>query len=158
MKRFREVVAAAVLLFAGCATTRPAPASPALQSEIRQALQRWNEANGRGDLAAVMAQFDDAPDLLLVGSDRGEIFQGREAIQGWLAKLFVRNRFGWEMDRVEIAASGDAAWVFVEGSIVVKDLAGGLRVRRPYRFTGVLVRRGEGWAWRLFDGSVPAAD
>lgn len=62
------------------------------------------------------------------------------------------------MDRVEISVNGDTAWVFVEGSMTVKAVSGQVRGTTPYRFTGVLVERGGGWLWRLFDGSVPAAD
>jgi ketosteroid isomerase-like protein len=150
----------AVFLLAGCASTRPAPTPPsdAVQAEIRSALQRWNDDAGRGDLTAFMSRFDDAADILLVGSDKGEVFKGRAQIEGWLGKLMAKNRFSWQMDRVDIGASGDTAWVFVDGAMIVRNAAGKVLVTTPYRFTGVLVKRGDGWAWRLFDGSVPAGE
>ncbi len=148
------------LALAGCASTRPAPtetredARPAVQA----ALARWNEAAGRGDLAGMMAQLDDRAEVLLVGSDTGEVFAGRPAIETWLARLFRNARFTWKMDRVDVDANGDTAWVFVEGAMSVTDKAGKPRGSTPYRFSGVLVRRDGGWAWRQWHGSIPRAE
>jgi ketosteroid isomerase-like protein len=152
--------AVAAVLLSGCASARPSPTPPSegVQAEIRSALLRWNEDAQRGDLPAFMGQFDDSADIVLVGSDRGEIFKGRAQIEGWLGKLMAKNRFSWQMDRVDIGASGDTAWVFVDGAMIVKNVDGKVLVTTPYRFTGVLVKRGDGWAWRLFNGSVPAGE
>jgi ketosteroid isomerase-like protein len=160
MKIWAMCWTAGALLVAGCASTRPAPtASPeSVKAEVRLALQKWNDAAGRGDLAACMSQFDDTADIQLVGSDRGEVFRGRVEIETWLGKLMARNRFGWQMDRVDIDSSGDTAWAFVEGTMTVRDREGKVRATTPYRFTGVLVKRGDGWGWRLFHGSVPAGE
>jgi ketosteroid isomerase-like protein len=137
----------AAMAVAGCAGARPSRQPPAeVKSEVRQALQRWNDLAGAGDLAAFMSQFDDGADLLVVGSDKGEVFQGRAAIEGWLGKLLAGNRFGWQMDRVDIDANGDTAWAFVEGSMTVRALSGKVRGTTPYRFTAVLVKRGDRWA------------
>ncbi len=160
MKTTAVYAAVTAFLLVGCASARPTPSPPsdAVPAEIKSALERWNDDAGRGDLAAFMSQFDDSADILLVGSDKGEVFKGRAQIEGWLGKLMAKNRFSWRMDRVDISASGDTAWVFVDGAMIVKDAAGKVLVTTPYRFTGVLVRRGDGWAWRLFNGSVPVAE
>jgi ketosteroid isomerase-like protein len=160
MKTGAVHAAVAAVLLVGCASTRPSPTPPsdAVHAQITSALQRWNDDAGSGDLAAFMSQFDDAADILLVGSDKGEVFKGRAQIEGWLGKLMKKNRFSWQMDRVDISASADTAWVFVDGAMIVKNDAGKVLVTTPYRFSGVLVRRGEGWAWRLFNGSVPAGE
>lgn len=146
------------LLLLGCAPPRAAPASApaAVAAEIRAALDRFNAASARGDLAAVLAGFDDRADILVVGSDKGEVYQGRAAMAGWLGKLYQGTGFGWQMDRVDLGHHGDTAWVFVEGRMVLRDLASGkVRGTTPYRFTGVLVKQGGAWTWRLFHGSVP---
>jgi ketosteroid isomerase-like protein len=160
MKTSTAYAAVTAFLLAGCATERPTPTLPHddVQVEIKGTLQRWNDDAGRGDLPAFMAQFDDAADILLVGSDKGEVFKGRAQIEGWLGKLMARNRFSWRMDRVDISASGDTAWAFVEGAMIVKNVAGKVLVTTPYRFTGVLVKRGDRWAWRLFNGSIPRGE
>jgi ketosteroid isomerase-like protein len=150
-------VAMAAAGLVGCASARPA-ARAAPEDELRIALARWNDAATRGDLPAFMAQFDDAPDLLLVGSDKGEVFRGRAAIEGWLSRLFKGARFSWTIDRADVGGSGDVAWVFVEGAMNVSDKAGKPRGSTPYRFSGVLVRRDGGWAWRQWHGSIPRAE
>jgi hypothetical protein len=106
MKITAAHAAVTALLLPGRASappTWPLP-SDALEPEIRIALQGWNDAASRGDLAAFMAPFDDSADILLVGSDKGEVFKGRAQVEGW-----------------------------------------------P-------VKRGDVWAWRLFNGSVPAGE
>ena len=151
---------AVLLLCAGCAAPRTVPAASdsSVQAEIRQALADFNDAGGKGDLARVMSLFDADPDILMVGSDKGEVFKGRAAMEGWLRALLTGNRFSWRMDRVDISHHGDTAWAFVEGAMMVSNPAGKVWKTTPYRFTAVLVRRGEGWAWRVFQGSVPVAE
>jgi ketosteroid isomerase-like protein len=130
-----------------------------VKAEVRRALDLFGEASGRGDLPAVLAQFEDAADILVVGSDKGEVFKGRAAIEGWLGQLYKGSGFSWQMDRVDISHQGDTAWAFVEGRMEVRAKATGkLRFSAPYRFSAVLVRRGEGWAWRLFHGSAPGKE
>jgi len=161
MLRTNRLPAAALILtvLGGCATSRsaPSPSPENVQAEVRSALQRWNDAAGSGDVRALLSQFDDGADILLVGSDVGEVFKGRAAMEAWLVKLTARNRFGWQMDRVEVGSNGSTAWTFVEGSMTVRDGTGKVRGVTPYRFTGVLVKRGDSWAWTLFHGSVPVA-
>jgi ketosteroid isomerase-like protein len=153
--------ATGLLLLAGCAASRPVTSAStsasldAVEAQVREALQRFNAAAAAGDLAAVMAQFDDRDDLLLAGSDKGEVFKGRAAMEGWLGRLLKQSRFSWQMDRVEVSHAGDTAWAFVDGSMTVTDAAGKVRGTTPYRIAAVLVKRGGVWRWRLFDGSVP---
>jgi ketosteroid isomerase-like protein len=157
MVRRQVIPGVAVLLVAGCAAPRTEPA--ALQAEVRRALDQFNETSGRGDLQGVLALFDDQADILLVGSDKGEVYKGRAAMEGWLGALYRGNGFNWQMDRVEISGHGDTAWAFVEGKMSVREKATGkLRFSSPYRFSAVLVRRGSGWAWRLFHGSAPGRE
>ena len=106
-----------------------------------------------------MAQFDDNAEIMLVGSDKGEVFKGRAAMEGWLASLYRTSGFGWQMDRVEISHHGETAWAFVEGKMNVYSKATGkLRFSTPYRFSAVLVKRGDRWVWRLFHGAAPGKE
>jgi len=142
----------------GCQAPRSVPAPAQVDAEVRQALEQFSNAAAAGDVKACLALFEDRADILLVGSDKGEVFKGPAAMEGWLRGLLRSNRFSWEMDRVDLSHHGDTAWAFVEGRMVVKDPAGKLRFKAPYRFSAVLVRRGDGWAWRLFHGSAPGKE
>lgn len=150
----------AALLLLGCAAPKPLPRPSAatVEAEVRRALAQFDAAAAAGDVKGCLALFEERADILLVGSDKGEVFKGPAAMEGWLAALLRGNRFSWEMDRVDISHNGDTAWAFVEGRMVVKDPAGRLRFKAPYRFSAVLVRRGDGWAWRLFHGSAPGKE
>ncbi len=142
----------------GCrpVSTSSPTSSEAGQAEIRRALDAFNEASGRGDLAGVMATFDEQADILLVGSDTGEVYKGRDATEAQLGRWYKSSGFSWQMDRVEISRSGDTAWAFVEGKMKVTSKATGqLRFSAPYRFSVVFVNRGGRWLLHLFHGSAP---
>lgn len=140
----------------GCRPPQAASQPPAaVEAEVRKALEAFNTTTAAGDLEGTLNHFEARPDILLVGSDKGEVYKGRAAMEGWLKALYRGNRFHWEMDRVDISHHGDTAWAFVEGRMVVQDPAGKLRFKAPYRYSAVLVRRDGGWAWRMFHGSVP---
>lgn len=152
---------AAIFSLSGCTPPQPLspPSAEQVPVEVRRALDHFSEVSGRGDLAAVLALFDDRADILLVGSDKGEVYQGRPAMQAWLGQLYQASGFSWQMDRVEISHHGETAWLFVEGKMNVRDKSNGkLRFSAPYRFTGVLVKRGDRWLWRLFHGSAPGKE
>jgi len=124
------------------------------EKDIRNSLQLWNDAAKERDIEKAMSLFDDSENILLVGSDSGEICKGKEQISKWLKMLFDYASFSWELDRVDIDYSGNTAWVFTEGKMVVTPSNGKTR-KVPYRFTGILVKRNNVWKWRLFNGSNP---
>jgi ketosteroid isomerase-like protein len=125
---------------------------------IRATLSTLNEVMARRDAPALMALFDDDDDILLVGSDTGEVYHGRIAVAGFIKALcglpFV---FSFETPDVTIRQEGRSAWVFVNGTMVhTRD--NGQVTRRPYRFSVAMVKRGQAWRWQLFHGSVPGGE
>lgn len=127
------------------------------KGEITEALKLWNTNAEKSKLDSFMSLFDNSDNIMLVGSDKGEIFKGKDQIRGWLTRLVEHASFSWDMDRIDIDANGKTAWVFVEGAMIVKWDTGQTR-RTPYRFTGILVKKNNSWKWRLFDGSIPAGE
>ncbi|RZK11520.1 MAG: hypothetical protein EOO46_06455 [Flavobacterium sp.] len=125
--------------------------------DVENALKEWNQTAKEANLKKFMNLFDDNSKTLIVGSDKGEIFEGKKSIEEWLGKLFKSNSFEWEMQRINIDHSGKTAWVFVNGFMIVTS-QNGEKHRTPYRFTGVLVKVKNDWKWRLFDGSVPESE
>ena len=155
---FVSLIAACPLVARGTPEVVPPQSAEGVETEVRRALAQFDAAAAAGDVKGCLALFEDRADILLVGSDKGEVYKGPAAMEGWLTALLRNNRFSWEMDRVDISHHGDTAWAFVEGRMVVKDPTGKLRFKAPYRFSAVLVRRGDGWAWRLFHGSAPGKE
>src|SRR6478752_9459398 len=127
------------------------------EKEIRTSLQLWNDAAKRRDTTAIMKMFDKAEDIMLVGSDSGEIFKGPSAVKQFMIFLFAQYSFSWDMKRVDIAYNENTAWAFTEGNMTVTDNNGGIIVT-PYRFTAIFVKRNDGWKWRLYNGSIPKGE
>ena len=150
-----------VLVITGCQSPNPVPSSSpeVVQKEVRLELEQFSQLSGKSDLKGILARFDDQADIILVGSDAGEVFKGRAAMEGWLGKLYKYSGFSWKMNRIEISNNGNTAWAFVEVmAVVTKSDTGALRFTAPYRFSAVLVKQGESWKWKLFHGSAPAKE
>jgi len=123
-----------------------------VKGEITKTLELWNNNAKNSDLGGFMSLFDDSENIMVIGSDSGEVFKGKEQIKRWLTQLFDMASFSWEMDRIDIDYNENTAWVFVEGRMVVAFKTGETK-KTPYRFTGIMVRKGNDWKWRLFNGS-----
>jgi ketosteroid isomerase-like protein len=131
--------------------------SDKVKAEITEALKIWNAAGKSANVDQSMALFDDSENIMLIGSDKGEVNKGKAQCKEWLTQIFGFASFSWEMDSINIDSNGKTAWVFVEGTMVVEFKQGGSK-RTPYRFTGILIKKKDGWKWRLFDGSAPRGE
>ena len=125
-----------------------------VKNEITAALELWNTMAKSRDTGRFMDLFDKTADIIVVGSDSGEVFKGREQIEGWMKMLFAHRSFSWDMKRIDIDHNGNTAWVFMDGYMMVTNDKG-KSAKFPYRFTGILVKSKNEWKWRLFDGSAP---
>ena len=125
--------------------------------EIKDVLKTWNDAAKSANLEDFMALYDNSSSVILVGSDSGEIFYGSDQIKGWLGGLFKNNSFEWEMNKTFIDHYENTAWVFMDGAMIVTNKEG-KKFQTPYRFTGILIRKNNGWKWRLFNGSIPKGE
>ncbi|MCX6285058.1 MAG: nuclear transport factor 2 family protein [Bacteroidetes bacterium] len=126
----------------------------AFKKEISATLDLWNNLAKSRDVSHFMDLFDNNAAIMAIGSDSGEVFKGREQIEGWMKTLFAHRSFSWEMKRVDIDHNGNTAWVFMDGYMIVTNDKG-KTVKFPYRFTGILVKVKNTWKWRHFDGAVP---
>lgn len=156
----RLAVALLVAFGVGCAT--PA-AEPNDERAIRNTLEELNAACAARDLPSFLALFDDEDDkVLFVGSDAAEVFRGKGAAGNFMKTLFdLPFTFGFDLATVTIRRTGDSAWVFVDGHMIRTGDRGpttGKVVRDRYRFSITMVRRGPGWRWQLFHGSIPARE
>ncbi len=133
------------------------PAAEKVKAEIREVLNIWNETAKKADVDRCLSLFDDGDDVILAGSDIGEICRGKAQIRKWLSAIFAHANFSWDMKTIDIDYNGKTAWVFVEGAMIVQ-WDNGQTVKTPYRFTGIIVRKNKVWKWRLFNGSIPRGE
>lgn len=124
-----------------------------MRAQIRQVLGRFNELVSTRNLQ-VLAEFAPGDDILLIGSDSGEVARGSQELAAFFARIFARDSaFSWEWDRIDISYAGDLAWFFADGRVVLSTAKE--QRKSPYRITGVLERHGERWLWRQYHGSEP---
>ena len=123
-------------------------------SEITAALHRFCALLAARD-PAVIQEFAADADVLLVGSEAGEVAAGPDQIAEFFRAILaqpVTIAFEWRETRASV--EGDQAWLFATGDVVVRSPDG--ERRGPYRLTGVLQRRDGKWLWKHFHGSEPA--
>jgi len=124
-----------------------------LQSRVERVIERFFALVSARD-PNVLAEFAPGDDLILVGSDDGEIARGRAQIEAFFKRLYTRDStFSWQMQRVDAFADGDIAWFFAAGRMIVESPAGTKDL--SYRISGVLQRIGHHWLWKQYHGSEP---
>jgi len=107
-------------------------------------------ANGRH--RETVESFTDDPDVMLIGSETGELAVGPEALRAFFADLYAQPyRVIFTLPERRVSAMGNVAWLTGEGTYRLST--GG--EEKPYRLTAVLERRQERWLWQLFSGSEP---
>jgi ketosteroid isomerase-like protein len=121
------------------------------REEILLALGEFRAAVSERRLEGVLSMFAPDADATLIGSSVGEIARGPIELRAFLEQVFASPQtISWEWDDVSVSASGEVAWLWLEGALVLDG-----RSDRPYRISGVLERRQGRWLWTLFHGSEP---
>jgi ketosteroid isomerase-like protein len=121
------------------------------REEILWMLGEFRAAVSQRRLEGALSMFAPDADATLIGSSLGEIARGPIELRPFLERTFASPQaIGWEWDDVSISCSGDVAWLWLEGALVLDG-----RSDRAYRISGVLERRQGRWIWMLFHGSEP---
>ena len=125
-----------------------------VRDEVLSKLSALDACVRRGDLVETLALFVHDAEVLLLGSEAGELARGTAALTEFFTSLFALPvRLGWVWHQSDVAALGDVAWLCAQGVVCVRH--GAEDTQRPYRVTGVLVRRDGEWRWAQFHGSEP---
>jgi ketosteroid isomerase-like protein len=107
------------------------------------------------DADSMLSMFDNADDIMMVGSDSSEVKHGRKEIkdllQVALGKPYIIN---WNFTNAEVFTSNQVAWAFVNNSVILLN-EDGSEVRIPYRLTSVWIKNGKDWKLKFFNGSIP---
>jgi ketosteroid isomerase-like protein len=58
------------------------------EQAIRSSIEEMNAVLAKRDLAGFMALYDDNENIMLIGSDVGEIYRGRQEMAGFIKMLY----------------------------------------------------------------------
>lgn len=124
-----------------------------VKSQVYEVLERFIELVSTQNLQ-VLAKFAPDDDVLLIGSELGEVAAGRDELATFFARIFARETtFSWGWDRIEASHAGNLAWFFAEGRVILSITKE--QRKSPYRISGVLERHDGRWLWRQYHGSEP---
>lgn len=126
------------------------------RTQVLQALSRFEALMAERD-PALFLEFAEEPDICLAGSEIRNLAIGLDEIEAHFRDYFdLPARITWEWRRRDVSSNGNVAWVFADGDLVLRGNGG--EQRSPYRLTGVLERRANGWRWRHIHGSEPRSN
>jgi len=129
-----------------------------VDSSIIKSLDDMNKMLATKDLQKIMSVFEDGEDIMLVGSDSGEVYIGREQIEEFFKMIvslpFV---FSFEMNILSVNQINNTGWFFGEGKMIHTRPDGKVTFV-PYRITAILVKKGNEWKWKVFSGAIPRGE
>jgi ketosteroid isomerase-like protein len=124
-----------------------------LKTQIYEVIERFSNLVSKKDMG-VLDEFAASDEVLLVGSDSGEIAHGRQELEAFFKRVYNHDAsFSWTWNHINVWHTGDIAWFFADGQVLLTGPNG--QRKSPYRTSGVLERDGTRWYWRQYHGSEP---
>ncbi len=124
------------------------------EAQVREAVRQFDEALDRRDLESALALCTN--DIVFVGSGEGEQAVGRAAVIDMAQALAAQAadvEFTVTDSTLDVNVYGEVAVIASFGTAELRSLRGNRR--GPYRLTGILVKEGGSWKWRIHHGSEP---
>src|SRR6187551_110145 len=95
-------------------------ADAATRSEVLWALGELRAAISEKRIEGVLTLFAPDADATLLGSGIGECATGPMNMRPFLEDLFDSpDTYSWEWDDVNVSCSGDVAWLWLDGALMV---------------------------------------
>lgn len=108
-----------------------------------------------GDAQQAMPFYANDKDVVVIGSDKKEIFKGPAQLKkAFSATVKPFSKLTYKAKPYEVSACGNVAWV--SGAGVYDGMAGGKKFRMDGRFSCVLEKRAGKWLIVHLHYSVPA--
>ncbi len=147
----------ALLLLASACNQAPPDTRAADEAAIRAADAQWSKTAGSGDLEGTIAYYSDDATLL---PPNAPMASGKEAIRAvWAPLLTPGASISWEASKVEVARSGDLAYIMGTYQLAMKD-AQGNSVPDHGKFVEVWEKQPDG-KWKvgadIFNSDLPTA-
>ena len=124
------------------------------EAHVREAVRQFDKALERRDLESALALCTN--DIVFIGSGQGEQAVGQEAL------VDMARALAGQAGDVQFTVADSTLDVNVYGDVAVITSFGTAELRSPrgdrsgpYRLTGILVKDGDSWKWRIHHGSEP---
>ena len=146
----------ALLLLASACTPPPPPDTRAAdEAAIRDADAQWSKTAGANDLEGTVAYYTDDATLL---PPNEPIANGKQAIRAiWASLLGPGTTISWQASKVEVARSGDLAYITGTYQLTMKDQQGN-PVNDKGKFVEVWKKQADG-KWKvvadIFNSDLP---
>ena len=90
-----------------------------IKSQIRLTLEHFNDLVSSRDLR-VLSEFAPDDDVLLIGSEAGEVAKGKHELEAFFRRIYAREAsYSWEWERIDASHAGDLVWFFAEGRAIL---------------------------------------
>ena len=148
----------ALLVIASACTQPPPPDTRAAdEAAVRDADAQWSKTAGAKDLEGTIAYYSDDATVL---PPNAPVVTGKEGIRAvWAEMVAPGTSISWQPTKVEVARSGDLAYVMGTYQLTVKD-AQGNPVQDKGKFVEVWKKQADG-KWKtvadIFNSDLPAA-
>jgi ketosteroid isomerase-like protein len=148
MNGHRVLMGMALLLLVVVSPCRAADQGAKLVSQVTTLLKQHDAAFVAQDLKGVMKSYVSGPQIFLMGTGPGEIYRGREGVEGAYNQFFTKfekDTAGITYDWVSAGAKGDMAWFAAEYRI--KGKVKGENKEVGFNLSGTLQK--QKGAWRI---------
>ena len=148
---------ALLLLAAACTQQAPPDTRAADEAAIRDADAQWAKTAGAKDLEGTVAYYSDDATVLPPNSPMVTGKQGIRAV--WAEMLGPDTSISWQAGKVEVARSGDLAYIMGTYQLTMKDPQGN-PVNDKGKFVEVWEKQADG-KWKvgadIFNSDLPVA-
>ena len=113
---------AVILFLAGCGEQKPPDTRAADEKAIRDADAQWSKTAAARDVEGTVAYYSDDASLL---APNAPIASGKQSIRAaWAGLLTPDTSLSWQANKVEVARSGDLAYLVGTYQLTTKDAHG----------------------------------
>jgi len=146
---------ALVLLAVGCGEQKPPDTRAADEKTIRDADAQWSKAAAARDADGTVSYYSDDASLL---APNAPIASDKQSIRAaWVGLLTPDTSLSWQASKVEVARSGDLAYLIGTYQLTTKD-AHGKPVSDAGKFVEVWKKQADG-KWKvaadIFNSDMP---
>lgn len=154
---FSTLLIGASLLITSCATA-PVDTRVADAAAVKTTDEQWASAATRGDLTAILAFYTD--DAVILAPNSPIAKDAKSIREIWAPMVVPGTKLSWRATSVEVAKSGDLAYVYGTYDLTMKDAKSGAPIEDKGKFVEIWRKQPDG-KWKCavdtFNSDMPLA-